>query len=196
MATQSARRLLSNTVENLTVKFFPGISFNHLSGNSYGNEAVASLPLQMVLYFSTLFFPCWLGASVIMMVAKFQYVSNLYQWILVAIYTALPLIEVVRLYIGNIGNTEEKVPELAGSWLLTLLLQLPLLSFILLVPGTLPLPLDYAVNVIFLMFLVLYVVFGYKAVSTTAAHQTRLHHLYLVMGQGISDLDGDGTGQG
>ncbi|MPC93430.1 hypothetical protein E2C01_088556 [Portunus trituberculatus] len=77
MATQSARRLLSNTVENLTVKFFPGISFSHLSGNSYGSEAVASLPLQMVLYFSTLFFPCWLGASVIMMAAKVRQCLNL-----------------------------------------------------------------------------------------------------------------------
>ncbi|XP_050698851.1 transmembrane protein 17-like [Eriocheir sinensis] len=196
MATHSAKRLLSNTVENLTVKFFPGISFSQLSENSYGNEAVASLPLQMVLYFSTLFFPCWMAASTVMITTKFQHVSSLYQWILVAIYTALPLIEVVRLYIGNLGNTEEKVPELAGSWLLTLLLQLPLLSFILLVPGTCSLPLDYAVNAIFLLFLVLHLVFGYRAVSTTAAHQTRLHHLYLVMGQGTESLAGDETGQG
>lgn len=43
---------------------------------------------------------------------QFQHVSSLYQWILVAIYTALPLIEVVRLYIGNLGNTEEKVLQL------------------------------------------------------------------------------------
>lgn len=36
MATHSAKRLLSNTVENLTVKFFPGISFSQLNENSYG----------------------------------------------------------------------------------------------------------------------------------------------------------------
>lgn len=46
---------------------------------------------------------------------QFQYVSNLYQWILVAIHTALPLIEVVRLYIGNIGNTEEKVSDFPSA---------------------------------------------------------------------------------
>lgn len=42
-------------------------------------------------------------------VFQFQHVSNLFQFILVAIYIAVPLIEVIRLYIGHIGNTEEKV---------------------------------------------------------------------------------------
>lgn len=76
-----------------------------------------------------------------------------------------------------------QVPELAGSWLLTLLLQLPLLIFLLLVPGTLSLPLDYAVNSIFLIFLILHLFFGYQAINHTAAYQARLYHMYLVMQQ-------------
>ncbi|XP_069938966.1 transmembrane protein 17B isoform X2 [Cherax quadricarinatus] len=72
------------------------------------NEVVSSLSLQMVIYFSALFFPCWLVTSLVMMTLKFQYVSNLYQFILAAIYFAVPLIEVIRLYIGHVGNLEEK----------------------------------------------------------------------------------------
>ena len=34
--------------------------------------------------------------------------------------------QVVRLYLGYLGNLGEKVPELAGFWLLTILLQLPM----------------------------------------------------------------------
>ncbi|XP_045581794.1 transmembrane protein 17 isoform X1 [Procambarus clarkii] len=179
----NARRLVSNTVETLTGTFFPGVSFSQLGENSYGNEVVSSLPLQMVIYFSALFFPCWCATSVVMMTLKFQYVTNLYQFILVAIYIALPLIEVIRLYIGYIGNLEEKVPELAGSWLLSLLLQLPLLLFLILVPGTWSLPMDYAVNSIFLIFVIFHLIFGYQAINITAAHQTRLYHMYLVMRQ-------------
>ncbi|XP_027231811.1 transmembrane protein 17 [Penaeus vannamei] len=180
---ENARRLVSSTVESLTGKFFPSVSFDQLGENSYGNEVVSSLPLQMVLYFSALFFPFWLTSSMIMVTLKFQYVSNLYQFVLVAIYVAVPLIEVIRLYIGHIGNLEEKVPELAGSWLLTLLLQLPLLVFLLVVPGIWPLPMDYAVNSIFLIFIVLHLLFGYYAINATAAHQTRLYHMYMVMRQ-------------
>ncbi|XP_069938967.1 transmembrane protein 17 isoform X3 [Cherax quadricarinatus] len=80
------------------------------------NEVVSSLSLQMVIYFSALFFPCWLVTSLVMMTLKFQYVSNLYQFILAAIYFAVPLIEVIRLYIGHVGNLEEKVHSCKPVW--------------------------------------------------------------------------------
>ena len=38
--------------------------------------------------------------------------------------------QVVRLYLGYLGNLGERVPELAGFWLLTILLQLPMQVFI------------------------------------------------------------------
>ncbi|KAK3882201.1 hypothetical protein Pcinc_013420 [Petrolisthes cinctipes] len=183
----NARRLVSTTVETLTETIFPGVSFNQLGEVSNGNEVVSSLPLQMVLYFSTLFFPCWMITSSVMLSLKFAYVSSLYQWVLVAVHTSIPVIEVIRLYIGHIGNLEEKVPELAGSWLLTLLLQLPLLSFLLLVPGTHSLPMDYAVNSIFLVFVLLHLAFGYRAIKNTAAHQTLLYHTSLVLSRGLGD---------
>ncbi|XP_076044597.1 transmembrane protein 17-like [Oratosquilla oratoria] len=181
------RRLLSDTVENLSERIFPNISSRHFhepSATKFSSEVVSSLPFQMNLYFSALFFPFWFISSVVMLHMKFAYISSLYQFILVAIHASVPVIEIIRLYIGHIGNFESKVPELAGSWLLTLLLQLPLLLFLLIVPGTKLLPLDYAVSSIFLVFVAFHLLTGYKAINITAAHQARLYHIYTLIGDG------------
>lgn len=44
-----------------------------------------------------------------LLLLQFSYVTSLYQWVLVAVHTSIPVIEVIRLYIGHIGNLEEKV---------------------------------------------------------------------------------------
>ncbi|XP_066942787.1 transmembrane protein 17B-like isoform X2 [Macrobrachium rosenbergii] len=179
--------IVSSTVETLSGKFFPNVSFDQLCESSYGNEVVSSLPLQIVLFFSALFFPFWLISSLTMFSVKFYCISGLHQFVLIAIYIAVPLIEVIRVYIGNIGNLEEKVPELAGSWLLTLLLQLPLLMFLLVVPGTMSLPMDYAVNSVYLLFILLHLAFGYKAVNGISSHQAKLYHMFMIMRNNHND---------
>ncbi|XP_064100055.1 transmembrane protein 17B-like isoform X1 [Macrobrachium nipponense] len=196
--------IVSSTVETLSGKFFPNVSFDQLCESSYGNEVVSSLPLQIVLFFSALFFPFWLISSLTMFSVKqvlepnilrksggalylFHCISGLHQFVLIAIYIAIPLIEVIRVYIGNIGNLEEKVPELAGSWLLTLLLQLPLLIFLLVVPGTMSLPMDYAVNSVYLLFILLHLAFGYKAVNGISSHQAKLYHMFMIMRNNHND---------
>ena len=62
---------------------------------------------------------------------KYHLLNYLYKFVLVTILVAIIIIEVVRLYLGYLGNLTEKVPELAGFWLLTILLQLPLQGFLL-----------------------------------------------------------------
>lgn len=56
-----------------------------------------------------------------------------------------------------------QVPELAGFWLLTLLLQLPIILFLLFNKGLKILPLERLVNIIFALFLIFQVI----AASTT-----------------------------
>ena len=63
---------------------------------------------------------------------KYHLLNYLYKFVLVTILVAVIIIELVRLYLGYLGNLTEKVPELAGFWLLTILLQLPLQGFLLL----------------------------------------------------------------
>ena len=70
-----------------------------------------------------------------------------------------------------------QVPELAGFWLLTLLLQLPLTLLLLFNEAAIILPLERAVN-IFLSFFVLFeVVQGYRVINILTQNQVSKFHL-------------------
>ncbi|XP_074983326.1 transmembrane protein 17 isoform X3 [Caretta caretta] len=117
------------------------------------NEIVSSLPLQMSLYFNLYFFPFWWVSSVVMLQLKYPVLPDYYKFILVTVIVLVSLIEAIRLYLGYMGNLQEKVPELAGFWLLSLLLQLPIILFLLFNDGLKIQPLERAVHIIFALFL-------------------------------------------
>ncbi len=77
-----------------------------------------------------------------------------------------------------------QVPELAGFWLLTVLLQLPLILFLLLNEETTILPLERAVNIIMTAFIVVEVVIGYFAIRYMVNYQVTKFHL-----QQFTDFD-------
>ena len=85
-----------------------------------------------MLYFNVVYFPFWLIVTIMVITIKYHLLNYLYKFVLVTILVAVIIIELVRLYLGYLGNLTEKVPELAGFWLLTILLQLPLQGFLLL----------------------------------------------------------------
>ena len=129
-----------NTLMSVSETVFPGISTSagmqyantmEMASIKLGNQLVSNLPLQMVLYLNVIYFPCWLGVTIMVTSVKFHLLNYLYKFVLVTILVAVIIIEVVRLYLGYLGNLTEKVPELAGFWLLTILLQLPLQGFLL-----------------------------------------------------------------
>ncbi|XP_069835711.1 transmembrane protein 17 [Dendropsophus ebraccatus] len=116
-------------------------------------DIVSSLPLQMSLYFNVFYFPFWWTCDVIALQLKYVLLPDHYKFILVTLLILMSVIEVIRLYLGYSGNLQEKVPELAGFWLLSILLQLPLLLFLLIDPGVEPLPLERASHGILTAFL-------------------------------------------
>ncbi|KFP70862.1 Transmembrane protein 17, partial [Acanthisitta chloris] len=122
------------------------------------NEILSSLPLQMSLYFNVYFFPFWWLCTVVTLYLKYLLLSDYYKFILVTSMILSFLIEVIRLYLGYMGNLQEKVPELAGFWLLSLLLQLPIILFLLLNEGLKIQPLERAVHIIFALFLAFQVI--------------------------------------
>ncbi|XP_007476836.1 transmembrane protein 17 isoform X2 [Monodelphis domestica] len=63
-----------------------------------------------------------------------------------------------------------KVPELAGFWLLSFLLQLPLILFLLFNEGLKSQPLERAVHIIFTIFLTLQVVLAFFTLKKMANH--------------------------
>ncbi|XP_075073308.1 transmembrane protein 17 [Mixophyes fleayi] len=116
-------------------------------------DIVSSLPLQMSLYFNTFYFPFWWICYVLTLQLKYVLLPDHYKFILVTLLILMSVIELIRLYLGYSGNLQEKVPELAGFWLLSILLQLPLLLFLLCDPGVEPLPLERASHGILTAFL-------------------------------------------
>ncbi|XP_061879975.1 uncharacterized protein LOC133631828 isoform X1 [Entelurus aequoreus] len=72
------------------------------------NELVSHLPLQMLLYFNMFYFPCWWFSSVFMLQLKYQYLPAYYQGLLISGVVLLTLVEGLRLYLGYLGNLQEK----------------------------------------------------------------------------------------
>ena len=74
-----------------------------------GNEIVSDLPLQMSLFFNVCYFPAWLIMSIVITAVKYEHLNYLYKFILVTVLVAITAIEIIRLYLGYLGNLTEKV---------------------------------------------------------------------------------------
>ncbi|XP_028852538.1 transmembrane protein 17A [Denticeps clupeoides] len=141
------------------------------------NELVAHLPLQMLIYFNMYFFPFWWVSEVVMLHLKFSMLPNYYQSLLVTGVVLLTIFEILRTYLGYVGNLEEKVPELAGFWLLSFLFQLPILLFFVTDEGILILPLERAVHGIYLLFILAESAASFIALRTMTRKLTLQFHL-------------------
>merc|ERR1711953_290234 len=115
---------------------------------------VSSLALQLVLYFNVVYFPFWLSVTIMVITIKYHLLNYLYKFVLVTILVAVIIIELVRLYLGYLGNLGERVPELAGFWLLTILLQLPMQAFLLFNTDLILVPVEKAAGSVMLVLVV------------------------------------------
>lgn len=70
-----------------------------------------------------------------------------------------------------------QVPELAGFWILTLVLQLPLTLMLLLNESMLIMPMERAVNIIMAVFVLFETVQGYRVIKTMIDHQVSKFHV-------------------
>ncbi|XP_044052275.1 transmembrane protein 17A isoform X3 [Siniperca chuatsi] len=126
------------------------------------NELVSHLPLQMLLYFNMFYFPCWWFSAVFMLEVKFCYLPGYYQALLITGMILLTVIEVIRLYLGYIGNLKEK---------------LPVLLFFLTDEGIIILPFERAVHSLYLLFLLAQILASFLALRTMTRKLTLLFHL-------------------
>ncbi|XP_068269029.1 transmembrane protein 17B-like [Nyctibius grandis] len=148
--------------------FIPNKTRDSGAAHTYrpAHEVLASLPLQMMLYFNVYYFPVWCLAEGMMLQLKYHLLPQHYQFLLVAAFLILSLTEGSRLYLGYVGNLQEKVPELAGFLLLSFLIQLPLLLFLLTDSHTIRLPLEMVVHSLLLAFLIAEIVAAFLALKT------------------------------
>lgn len=142
-----------------------------------GNYLLSDLGLQLALYLNCYFSPCWFVVCIIMLNLKYSKVNQFYKFVLIVVYIVMACIELTRLYLGYSGNLQEKVPELAGFWLVTFILQLPLTCFLLFNEFAVILPIERAVNIIMLAFLLVEIFQGYKAIKRMTDAQVKKFHL-------------------
>ncbi|KAL4622896.1 zinc finger protein 774 isoform X3 [Arapaima gigas] len=159
---------------------------DHIKFLGRNSEVVSSLPLQMSLFFNLCFFPAWWASEVVMLHLKYPALPDYYKFILITVLILMTLIEAIRLYLGYAGNLQEKVPELAGFWLLTVLLQLPLILFQLFNEAILIQPLERGVHVVLALFLLAESVSGFVALRTMVRHSES--HFQLAQFSGLQDL--------
>ncbi|MEJ1289084.1 transmembrane protein 17 [Cricetulus griseus] len=69
---------------------------------------VSSLPLQMSLYFNSYFFPLWWVSCIVMLHMKYSVLPDYYKFIVITVIVLITLIEAIRLYLGCMGNLQEK----------------------------------------------------------------------------------------
>ncbi|KAK9516971.1 hypothetical protein VZT92_024874 [Zoarces viviparus] len=144
---------------------------------THDKRVLSSLHLQMSLYFNTWFFPLWWISETVMLHLKYPALPDYYKFILVTVLLLMTVIEAIRLFLGYTGNLQEKVPELAGFWLLSTLLQFPLILFQLFNEAILIQPLERGVHIILAIFILTQSLSGFVALRDMVRHTERQFHL-------------------
>ncbi|CAF0736081.1 unnamed protein product [Rotaria sp. Silwood1] len=151
----------------------------------------SSLPLQMLLYFNICFFPCWLfSLTFVLPVLSMLPNANDHKILMIFAFIFKTIIEFIRLYLGYTGNLAERMPELTAFCLLTIIFQIPLSIFLLIYPliQNIEMPLIFAVEIIYIAFIVLEGAFGIYAVRImVAAQSSRFHYRQFEEIQSISN---------
>ncbi|KAF7702042.1 transmembrane protein 17B [Silurus meridionalis] len=150
---------------------------DHFKFVNHSTDVVSSLPLQMALFFNICFFPLWWISEVVMLQLKYPALPDYYKFILITVLIVMTLIEAIRLYLGYAGNLQEKVPELAGFWLLSLLLQFPLILFLLFNEAILIQPLERGVHIVLALFILTEALSGFVALRAMVRHTESRFHL-------------------
>lgn len=163
-------------VESVTESLFPGLRLckdsAHHGSFRLGEEIMTNLPMQVLLFFNVHYSPLWVISRVLALYLKYRHISPTYQVLCTAILLMMSVVEIPRLYLGYLGNLTEQVPALAGFWLLTVVLQLPLLLWL---AGATPLalPLERATDIPFVTFLTAEAVLGFFVVRHVTREQTK-----------------------
>ncbi|KAM4572709.1 transmembrane protein 17B [Odontesthes bonariensis] len=143
----------------------------------HDKRVLSSLQLQMSLYFNMWFFPLWWISEIAMLHLKYPALPDYYKFILVTVLLLMTLIEAIRLYLGYAGNLQEKVPELAGFWLLSILLQFPLILFQLFNEAILVQPLERGVHIVLAIFILTQALSGFVALRDMVRYTQSQFHL-------------------
>jgi transmembrane protein 17 len=109
-------------------------------------------------------------------------------WIILILFAFIMMVifELIRLYLGYLGNLSERVPELTGFWLLTLIVETPLSLFLLIIVCVpidengfqiiYQIPIQFALQLIHFIFIFFENIFGLLALRVLARYQIARFH--------------------
>ncbi|KAK4876366.1 hypothetical protein RN001_012788 [Aquatica leii] len=176
------------TVTQVSERVFPGISQKLNDNDNIENEVTSNLPLQMALYFNVVFAPIWILILLLFLKDNFYCYTELYKFLTLTVIIAMILIELVRLYLGYEGNLRDKIPELAGFWMLSVLLQLPLQAILLCNPYFNLHVIEVIAQSVMFILLVFELIFGYQALKFTSSNQA-LYYKLMKLRSDVSEND-------
>lgn len=182
-------RSVNDRLNRLATSVFTSVDGNDYKRTNRTNSKHArieidyssSLPLQMLLYFNVCFFPCWLFSLTFVLPVLTLTQANHHVILMVFAFIFKAVIECVRLYLGYAGNLAERMPELTAFCLLTIIFQIPLSIFLLIyqliATMEVQLALVFAVEVIYITFLIFEAILGIVAVRImVTAQSSRFHY--------------------
>ncbi|XP_028137315.1 transmembrane protein 17-like [Diabrotica virgifera virgifera] len=145
--------------------------------SKHNRKMRSNLTLQMSLYFNLIFLPIWSIVIILFMNKNYYSYDELYRYISVTVVSTIFGVELLRIYLGYEGNLKDKIPELAGFWMLSILLQLPLQGFLLFNPYFRMYVLEIIVQAVMFILLCIQLISGYCAIKFTASEQTAVYKL-------------------
>ncbi|XP_008558414.1 transmembrane protein 17B isoform X1 [Microplitis demolitor] len=166
-------------------RIFPGLIYHDWEKQYWdaGHLVKSNLPLQMALYFDIWFFPIWFFTILLGLDAKYYNLSGVYKFINISVYLLITCIECLKLYLGYLGNLSEKIPELASFWLISALLQFPLMVFMLLDGNILIFFIEKASTGMMVLLVVFEIITGTIALNNIAAHHLKRFYMAQLCGR-------------
>uniref|UniRef100_A0A7E4ZXL2 Transmembrane protein n=1 Tax=Panagrellus redivivus TaxID=6233 RepID=A0A7E4ZXL2_PANRE len=134
-------------------------------------ETRSSLILQIALNFHVYLDPFVYISLIGCLYMKYAYLDQTYRIVLVAVVLISTCIELIRPYLGYYGNLGERIPALSGFWIATLILQIPICTFLVSNPEIRPLPLELFLLSAHLIFLLIEVISAFMLVRSLADYQ-------------------------
>ncbi|KAI8925828.1 hypothetical protein BC831DRAFT_426367 [Entophlyctis helioformis] len=190
---QTAQTRWNELLEAATTRLFPEYSSRviPLKENKQATAILSSLPFQMLMYFNIFLYPVWLTGAWLVFTWKMAWFQlsywHLYQTLFLML--AFSIMEPVRLWLGYNGNLRERVPEISGCFVFSCFPQLLVLVYLLVgQPFTsrgFSLPIETALNFVYMCLVVPEIVFGYLAARAIVKQRTIEFFLHF-------DQDADG----
>ncbi|XP_045519282.1 transmembrane protein 17B-like [Pieris brassicae] len=127
----------------------------------------SKINFQKCIYFNTWMYIVWFctaGFFFCIKLQKNQY-DHLVKYLSITLFFMFTIIEYIRLYLGQTGNLLSQVPEMAGFLMLSVFMQMPLITYFLFNPYLMNTPIEVTLHAVMWTIIFLEILLGYQALK-------------------------------